>query len=309
MTQPPSSINPSSTSPISVLILTKNEAQDLPECLRSVAWSDDVHVFDSFSTDDTTEIARAWGAQVTQRAFDGYAAQRNAALRGIAYKHPWLLILDADERVPAASAEAMARFVRDAPAGIEACRLRRRDFFGKTWLAHAQISPYYIRLVRPEKVHYEREINEVMQVDGGIHDLDAPFDHYPFSKGIAHWLDKHNQYSSMEARHIVQARREGAPFSVAQAFLAKDFNQRRFHQKELFYRLPARPLLKWLYMVLVRRAFLDKQAGLTYAYLQAVYEYLIVVKTREIEQGWQEASHPDSSEQSASSSGSPSGSP
>ena len=209
-------------------------------------------------------------------------------MRGIAYKHPWLLILDADERVPPASAEIMAQFVRDPPKGVDACRLRRRDFFGKTWLAHAQISPYYIRFVRPEKVYYEREVNEVMKVDGSIQDLDAPFDHYPFSKGIEHWLDKHNRYSSMEARHIVQARREGSPFSLRQVFLAKDFNQRRFHQKELFYRLPARPLLKWLYMVLARRAFLDGQAGLTYAYLQAVYEYLIVVKTRELEQEWRE---------------------
>lgn len=270
--------------PISVLILTKNEVLDLPGCLHSVSWSEDVHIFDSFSTDDTVSLARSWGAHVTQRSFDGYATQRNAALGGIEYKHPWLLILDADERIPPASAEIMAQFVIDAPSGVGACRMRRRDYLGRTWLAHAQISPYFIRLVRPEKVHYEREVNEVMIVDGDVHDLDAPFDHYPFSKGIEHWLDKHNRYSSMEARHIIQTRRESAPFSLAQAFLAKDFNQRRFHQKEVFYRLPARPLLKWLYMVLARRAFLDGQAGLTYAYLQAIYEYLIVVKTRELEE-------------------------
>ena len=271
------------TYPISVLILTRNEALDLPGCLRSVAWSDDVHVFDSFSTDETGDIARAAGARVTQRAFDGYAAQRNAALRDVAYRHPWLLILDADERVPPASAEVLGRFAAESPADVDACRMRRRDYFLGAWLAHAQISPLYIRLVRPEKVHYEREINEVLRVDGDVRDLDAPFDHYPFSKGIEHWLDKHNRYSTMEARHILQARRENVPFSPRGAFLARDFNQRRFHQKELFYRLPARPLLKWLYMMLARRAFLDGRAGVTYAYLQAIYEYMIVVKTRELE--------------------------
>lgn len=270
--------------PISVLILTKNEAQDLPGCLRSVQWSDDVHVFDSLSTDETAQVARASGARVTQRAFDGYAAQRNAALHGLGFKHPWLLILDADERVPAASAEVMAGFVADAPADVDACRVRRRDHFLGTWLAHAQISPYYIRLVRPARVHYEREINEVLKVEGAVRDLDAPFDHYPFSKGVRHWLDKHNLYSTMEAQHIARTRREGSPFSLRQALSARDFNVRRFHQKELFYRLPARPLLKWLYMVLARRAFLDGQAGLTYAALQAIYEYMIVVKTRELEQ-------------------------
>ena len=70
---------------------------------------------------------------------------------------------------------------------------------------------------------------------------------------------------------------------MREAFFAKDFNLRRFHQKELFYRLPNRPLLKWLYMMGGRRAFLDGQAGFTYACLQAIYEYMIVIKTRELE--------------------------
>src|SRR5215475_15062692 len=87
---------------ISVLILTKNEEQDLPGCLQSVAWSDDVHVFDSFSTDGTAAIAKARGARLTRRVFDGYASQRNAALHGLSFQHDWVLSLDADERVPEA---------------------------------------------------------------------------------------------------------------------------------------------------------------------------------------------------------------
>ena len=271
--------------PISVLILTKNEAQDLPGCLASVSWSDDVHIFDSFSSDDTVNIANGHGAKVTQRVFDGYAAQRNAALHDLKYCHSWLLILDADERVPVVSAKALGEFAASAPGEVKACRLRRRDFFLGTCLAHAQISPYYIRLVRPADVFYEREVNEVLKVNGDIQDIDAPFDHYPFSKGIRHWLDKHNLYSTLEAEHIVRSRRSGRPCSLAHAFISKDFNQRRFHQKELFYHLPARPLLKWMYMMLIRRAFLDGQAGITYAFLQAIYEYMIVLKTRELERG------------------------
>jgi glycosyltransferase involved in cell wall biosynthesis len=83
---------------ISVLILTKNEQRDLPECLESVAWSDDVHVFDSYSTDDTVKIAEAAGAKVTQRVFDNYAANRNAGMTEVKFKYPWLFLLDADER-------------------------------------------------------------------------------------------------------------------------------------------------------------------------------------------------------------------
>lgn len=83
---------------ISILILTRNEQRDLPDCLASVDWSDDIHVFDSFSTDDTVAIAQAAGAHVHQRVFDDYATHRNAALTTIPFKHPWVFLLDADER-------------------------------------------------------------------------------------------------------------------------------------------------------------------------------------------------------------------
>lgn len=269
---------------ISVLILTKNEEQDLPGCLASVKWADDVHVFDSFSTDATVEVALGLGAHVSQRKFDGYASQRNAALHSLHFKYSWVLMLDADERVPEALSKEMLAFVADAQEGISACRMRRRDFFMGTWLKHAQISPFFIRLVRPAKVHYEREINEVLKVDGDIAELESPFDHFPFSKGIKHWVDKHNVYSTMEAECALNAMRGQISFSLLTAFGGHDFNERRVHQKALFYRLPARPLVKWLYMILIRRAFLDGKAGIAYASLQAFYEYLIVLKSRELMQ-------------------------
>ena len=270
--------------PISILVLTKNEELDLPACLDSVAWADDVHVFDSHSTDRTEAIATARGARVVRRRFDDFASQRNAALHGLPFEHPWVLTLDADERVPPALARALAEFVARAPDGVAACRLRRRDFLGRTWLKRSQISPYYVRLVRPDRVRYRREVNEVLDVDGAIHDLAEPFDHYPFSKGLRHWLDKHNVYSSMEASCALDSRRGETAFSVRKAFLASDFNERRFHQKELFYRMPLRPFAKFLYIYLWRRGFLDGRAGFTYATLQAIYEYMIVLKTRELEQ-------------------------
>lgn len=268
---------------ISVLILTKNEGQDLPDCLESVKWSDDVHVYDSFSEDGTVAIAKAMGATVTQRAFEGYASQRNAALHGLEFRHPWVLILDADERVPLPLARQMSAFVVSPMAqDITACRMRRRDFFLGTWLKHAQISPFYIRLVRPGKVRYEREINEALRVDGSILDLSEAFDHYPFSKGMHRWLEKHNIYSSMEAQIIADRQGRKNTYSITKAFFCHDFNQRRIHQKAFFYRLPFRPLIKWLYVMFVRGAILDGRAGITYAFLQSIYEYMIVLKTREL---------------------------
>jgi glycosyltransferase involved in cell wall biosynthesis len=267
---------------ISTLILTKNEEQDLPGCLESVGWCDDVHVFDSHSTDLTVEVATRLGATVTQRAFDGYASHRNAALHGIAFRHPWVLILDADERISPALAEEMCRKVKEAPEETCGFRMRRRDIFMGRWLKHAQITPYYVRLVRPERVHYEREINEVLVVDGAVEELEGTFDHYPFSKGIEHWIAKHNRYSSMEAVRWLEERQGNFEFSWKEALLAKDPSVRRYHQKGLFYGFPGRPLIKFAYMMLGRRAFLDGGPGVAYAILQSIYEYFIVLKQKEL---------------------------
>lgn len=269
------------SSRISVLILTRNEEQDLPGCLESVAWCDDVHVFDSFSTDRTEEIARHHGVNFVQRKFDGYASQRNAALGALPFRHEWVFSLDADERPTPELVGEMQQAVSKAGDEVNGFRIRRRDFLNGTWLKHAQISPYYIRLVRRGRARYTREINEVMEVDGTVGELKSPLDHFPFSKGMAHWINKHNVYSTMEAQVIADgASREEADWKTALG--AKDFHARRVAQKAIFYRMPMRPVIKWLYMMFVRGAILDGRAGIAYANLQATYEYWIVQKTREL---------------------------
>lgn len=268
---------------LSVLILTKNETQDLPGCLSSVCWCDDVHVFDSFSTDRTVEIARAAGCVVTQRKFDNWSAHQNWGLANLPFKHPWVLYIDADERVSPELRDAALAAAR-ADAIESAFRLRRRDFFlDGTWLKHAQISPFYLRLFRPSRMRYERLVNPVSIVDGPIGEIGGYLDHYPFSKGVGFWLERHIKYADLEAKTILANREKQVPYSFIKAFTAKDFTERRFHQKEFFYRLPGRPFIKFFYMLLLRRAFFDGRAGITYATLQSIYEYFIVLKQRELE--------------------------
>ena len=265
---------------ISVIVLTRNEEQDLPGCLDSVAWSDDIHILDSESTDRTVQIARDRGAKVTTRRFDAYAAQRNAAMQ-LPFRYPWVLVLDADERpTPELSAE-MQQAVTTAPADVSGFRMRRRDFLWGTWLKHAQMTPFYVRLLRVGQVHYTRDVNEIVEVQGRIVELHAPFDHFAFSKGISHWVAKHNGYSSKEAEMLASGEAvRGA--SLRQALFARNFHERRVAQKAIFYELPARPLVKWCYLMFVRGALLDGDAGIMYATLQGFYEYLIEVKCREL---------------------------
>jgi glycosyltransferase involved in cell wall biosynthesis len=265
---------------ISVLILTKNEEQDLPDCLKSVAWSDDVHVLDSMSTDKTSEIAEIFGAKVTLRVFDGYASQRNFGLK-LPFKYQWVMILDADERITPSLATELRYFTKNASESIAGGRMRRHDIWWGRWLKHAQISPFFVRLVRVGRAHYEREINEVLVVDGEIADLTQAFVHYPFSKGLDHWISKHNTYSRMEAEVVAMRLFIKPNWKIA--LFGSDFGERRVHQKAIFYGLPARPFIKFFYMLIARRAFLDGWPGIRYAILQAIYEYFIVLKTKEIQ--------------------------
>lgn len=269
---------------ISILILTKNEERDLPGCLESVAWSDDVHVYDSFSTDRTIEIAQKSGAHITQREFDNWSAHQNWGLRNIQFRYSWVFYIDADERMTPELIAGVKDVVTKAGDNI-AFRVQRRDFFQGTWLKHVQATSYYIRLFRPERIRYERLVNPVTIPDGPVGEVAGFLDHFPFSKGVSHWLNRHNSYSTFEAQQIIDNRREHRRFSLFKVFFTRDYSERRFHQKELFYRLPARPLIKFLLLYIGKRGFLDGKAGATYAVLQSIYEYMIVLKVKEMRNG------------------------
>ena len=268
---------------ISILILTKNEEQDLPGCLASVTWSDDIHVFDSFSDDKTVAIAEEAGATITQRVFDNWSAHQNWGLANIKFKYPWVLYIDADERVSSSLLNAIKELKPDSNSEFVAYELRRRDFaWNGKWLKHAQMSPFYLRLFRPDKMRYERLVNPVSIPDGPTGKIEGFLDHYPFSKGFRFWIQRHLSYADMEALTRVKDLDQGVSFSFRKALFSGDFTEKRYHQKGLFYKLPGRPLIKWLYMVIGRRAFLDGSAGLTYATLQSIYEYFIVLKSKEL---------------------------
>lgn len=267
---------------ISVLVLTRNEEKNLPACLDSVAWCDDVHVYDSMSEDRTVAIAQARGAHVTQRPFDNWASHQNWGLAHIPFRHPWVFYIDADERMTAELVEA-CRAAASSPGDCVAFRVQRRDFFMGTWLRHAQNTAFYQRLFRPGKMRYERLVNPVSVPDGPVGDVAGYLDHYPFSKGVSDWLARHNTYSTLEARQILMNREAGGRASLRAALFDADFNVRRYHLKELFYRLPARPLVKFLYLYVARLGFLDGYAGFTYSALQCIYDYMIVLKTAELE--------------------------
>lgn len=264
-----------------MLVLTKNEERDLPGCLASVEWSDDIHVFDSFSDDMTIEIATKMGAKITQRVFDNWSSHQNWGIANIKFKHRWVLYIDADERVSQSLKTSLMKLIPDP--GVAAYEVKRRDYaWNGTWLKHSQISPYYLRLFQPSKMRYERLVNPVSLPNGPTSRIEGYLDHYPFSKGFRYWWQRHLQYAEMEAMMRLEDRSSERSFSIKKALFSQDFTERRYHQKGIFYKMPGRPLIKWCYMVFARGGFMDGGTGITYATMQSIYEYFIVLKTREL---------------------------
>ena len=264
---------------VSVLILTLNEETNLPECLDSVSWSDDVVVFDSLSTDRTVEIAEAAGARIVRRRFDNYAAQRNAALTELKYKNPWILMIDADERItPEISAEIEEAIKRSPETAL--WRIRRKDMFCGRWLKRSSGYPtWFGRLFLVGRVWVEREINEEYHTDGQVDYLQSHLIHYPFNKGIAFWLERHNWYSTMEASALLAESRGKLRLRDV---VSSDPAMRRKCLKQLAYRMAFRPFLIFCYMYFFRLGFLDGIPGLTYCRLRSMYEHMIDVKVKEL---------------------------
>jgi len=265
---------------ISVLILTLDEERNIEACLDSVSWCDDVAVLDSFSADGTKAIAEARGARVVQRAFDNYAAQRNFGLGSIDYRHDWVLMLDADERVTPELRAEMQEAVADRGAGAAMFLIRRRDHLFGRWIRRSSGYPtWFGRLVRPGRVRVERPINEEYHTEGAVLKLQHHLDHFPFNKGFSEWIGKHDRYSTMEAEVKLRQRGQREPF---RGLFSADPLRRRKALKSLAHTMPGRPVLMFLGLYVVRGGFLEGRAGLTFCLLRAWYEFMIDVKYREL---------------------------
>jgi glycosyltransferase involved in cell wall biosynthesis len=265
---------------ISVLILTLNEAPNIESCLDSVAWSDDIVVLDSYSTDATVDVARNRGVRVVQRQFDDYASQRNFGLREIEYRNPWVLMLDADERVSSDLQKEMHQTVAAAPSELCLLRVRRRDHLFGRWIRRSSGYPtWFPRVARIGSVWIERPVNEEFKTDGQIAPLVGHLDHFPFNKGFHEWILKHDRYSTMEAQLLVASNARGWRW---RDLMSPNPTRRRAALKSLVYGMPGRPALMFVALYLFRGGILEGRAGLTFSLLRAWYEFMIDCKVREL---------------------------
>ena len=273
--------------PVSVVVPIKNEAANLPRCLESVQWADEIFVVDSQSTDGSIEIAQQRGAQVVQFQFNGtWPKKKNWALESLPFRNDWIFILDADETLPREAEEEFRRAIAEAGERAGYWINRRFMFMGK-WLRHAYYPNWNLRLFRHSLGRYEKltetdtrsgdnEVHEHVIVQGSTGRLRCEMDHYAFPT-VEVFVEKHNRYSNWEARVSAERRLSGSD-----ARLSSDVVGRRRRLKQFSQGLPFRGLLRFLYVYIWQKGFLDGREGYYFARLHGFYEFLSVAKTYEL---------------------------
>ena len=273
--------------PVSVVVPIKNEAGNLPRCLASIRWADEIFVVDSRSTDGSIEIAQQHGAQVVQFEFNGtWPKKKNWALENLPFRNDWVFILDADEVLPPEAEQEFAKAIAEADK-IAGYWINRRFMFMGKWLRHSYYPNWNLRLFRHSLGRYEKltsvdtrsgdnEVHEHVIVPGAIGRLRCEMDHYAFPS-VEVFIEKHNRYSNWEARVSAERRLSGSA-----ARISSDEAGRRRKLKQFSQRLPFRPLLRFLYIYIWQKGFLDGWEGYYFARLHAVYEFLSIAKTYEL---------------------------
>jgi glycosyltransferase involved in cell wall biosynthesis len=282
-------VNPAKA-PVSVLVLTRNEEANIAACLKSVRWADEVFVVDSFSTDSTMEIAERLGAKVRTHRFQGYAAQRNWALGHLPFSNDWVLMLDADERVPADLAAEIVRVARDPLEGRAGFYLKFRHIFLGRWLKRGGLYPTWVlRLFRRQRVRFEeRPLNEHAILDGAAGYLQQPFDHQD-RKSLADWVARHNRYAGLEAEEFLQETVAGGyDSSIRIRLRGSQAERKRWIKLMIWNRLPllARPFLFFFRNYFLKLGFLDGRAGFVYHVLWSFW-YPFLVSARILERRYE----------------------
>ena len=280
--------------PVSILIPIRNEAGNLPRCLASVAWAGEIIVVDSQSTDGSQKIADDLGARVVQFAFSGiWPKKKNWALENLPFKHAWVFILDADEVLPPSAAEEFRRIVTAPEPALAGYWINRRFRFMGRWLRHAYYPNWNLRLFQHRLGRYEKltdtdtqsgdnEVHEHVVVQGATGHLACEMDHYAFPS-VEVFVEKHNRYSNWEARVALDRHLSGSGGTLQKGSVSL-----RRALKQLSHRLPCRGLLRFLFVYVWQRGFLDGREGFYFARLHGFYEFLSTAKTYEMKKAARE---------------------
>jgi len=241
-------------SKISVVIITKNEAKHIRNCLGSVRWADEIIVVDSGSTDETAEIAKSMGAQVFYHKWEGYVQQREFAIQQTSSE--WILVIDADEVVTSELKKEIQSRV-----GKEVCNgyyINRLNHFLRHQVKHCGWYPDKIlRLFRKDKVKLPAvSIHEGFIVEGEIKNLHGFLLHFSYDS-LQEYFEKMNRYTSLEVQ---------------------DKLKRISNRSIKWYDLIFHPFSRFIRMYFVKEGYKDGVIGLTVCIVSTIYLFVLYAK-------------------------------
>lgn len=266
--------------PVTVVVSVKNEEKNLPSCLERLDAFEEVMVLDSQSTDSTPSIVKGFGYSLVNFKWDGkFPKKRNWALRNLSFKNDWILFLDADEKLtPEFVNEVSSLILKHDFAGFWISyenyfmgkKLRFGDQMRKLALFKKGAGEYE-QIPEDSWSQLDMEVHEHPIIRGKVGMIKSPIIHNDY-KGLDKYIERHNAYSTWEARRFLNLKKAG-------------FSNLTGRQK-LKYKLLNTGLLPMIYFLgayFVKLGFLDGKEGFFLARYKANYFFQIQTKIRELE--------------------------
>jgi len=273
---------------LTVIILTLNEGKHLPRCLKSLEGIEhSVLVVDSFSSDNTIEIAKNYGASVITHDFVNQAQQFNWALSQLDYNTDWILRIDADEYLTPALKNEINEKLSNVKLNIKGIYCNRRMSFQGRLIKFGGVFPVNVlRLFRYGHGECEnRWMDEHIKVTGDTETLKGEIIDDNLNN-LSYWINKHNNYASREAVDLLNLEfKFNDTNSIADLHFGKNNAIKRWLKEEIYARMPLgfRAILYFLYRYIFRLGFLDGKKGLSFHFFQGLwYRYLIDAKVSEV---------------------------
>ena len=274
--------------PVTIIIHTLNEEENLPHALDNViGWANQVCVVDSESTDRTQAIAREKGAELYSRTCtrQGLVDQRNWALSSIPFQNEWVFVLDADEIMEESLKSEVGLITNLNNSSIDGYWCRWKAIFMGRWIKHASMYPTWsLRLFRHRVVRYEqREVNSHPLVSPGRSDYLKNHILHIDHRGFTNYLKRLDEFSTLESRAYYRTIHRTDQSNLFRGSIFGSVTERRRFFKNIFIKLPFRPLIIFSYLYIGRLGFLDGRAGFDFCLWKALIEWSITLKMMEID--------------------------
>jgi len=267
---------------ISIIIPVFNEEQNIGACLNSIKWADETFVIDAYSNDETVCLAKEYNVKIYQHKWEGYSDQKNWALDELPISNEWVLFLDADERVSPELSEEIREVIEKLDQN-EGYYISRRMIFLGRWLKHAWWYPdYNLRMFKRKFGRFEnRAVHETVILNGDVGYLKNDLIHDD-QRNLETYIGRLNRYSTLEASEMYRVLKENKSTGFSASWFGTWGERRRAIKERVWYRLPFKPIIRFIWIIVFRLGFLDGKEGFIFTILACFNDWMSDIKFFEL---------------------------